>query len=182
MLPIEQIPQCFFALGYFHFNAGNFSFLRSDLRLSKFNTRRASITDINKIAPLFDAYRQFYEQEPNLEFAKAFIGARLNNNESIIFIAEDDAQTALGFCQIYPSFCSVIGAPIYVLYDLFVSPSARQSGLGKMLLEQARQHAHENNIPRMDLTTAKTNLNAQSLYESLGWVRDEIFYAYNKSV
>ena len=74
------------------------------------------------------------------------------------------------------------GAPIYVLYDLFVSPKARKSGLGKMLLEQAREHAQANGIPRMDLTTAKTNFNAQSLYESLGWVRDDIFYAYNKSV
>lgn len=150
--------------------------------MSTFKTRRANIKDLEKIAPMFDAYRQFYEQEPNLEFAKEFISARLNNNESIIFIVEDKMQNLLGFCQIYPSFCSVIGAPIYVLYDLFVSPNARKSGLGKMLLEQAREHAKENYIPRMDLTTAKANLNAQSLYESLGWVRDEIFYAYSKSV
>lgn len=150
--------------------------------MNRFKARQASIQDINKIAPLFDAYRQFYEQEPNLEFAQEFISARLKNNESIIFIAEDDAQNALGFCQIYPSFCSVIAAPIYTLSDLFVSPSARKEGLGKMLLEQAREHAKTNNIPRMDLTTAKTNLNAQSLYESLGWVKDEIFYAYTKSV
>ena len=150
--------------------------------MTTFTTRKASITDIKKIAPLFDAYRQFYKQEPNLEFAKEFIHARLTNNESIIFIAEDETQNALGFCQIYPSFCSVIAEPIYTLSDLFVSPSARKLGLGNMLLEQARDHAKSNNIPRMDLTTAKTNLTAQSLYESLGWVRDEIFYAYNKSV
>jgi len=34
----------------------------------------------------------------------------------------------------------------------------------------------------MDLTTAKTNLPAQSLYEALGWVRDEVFYAYNRQI
>ncbi len=150
--------------------------------MSTFKTRRANVEDINKIAPLFDAYRQFYGQEPNLEFAQEFIRARLNNNESIIFIAEDETQNALGFCQIYPSFCSVLAAPIYVLYDLFVSPDARKSGAGKLLLEQAHVHAKENNIPRMDLTTAKTNLAAQSLYESLGWARDDIFFAYNKNV
>ena len=150
--------------------------------MGTFKTRRADFNDVENIAVLFDAYRQFYEQEPNLEFAQEFISARLNNDESIIFIAEDEMENALGFCQIYPSFCSVIGAPIYVLYDLFVSPKARKSGLGKMLLEQAREHAQANGIPRMDLTTAKTNFNAQSLYESLGWVRDDIFYAYNKSV
>ncbi|MFO1388105.1 N-acetyltransferase family protein [Cellvibrio sp.] len=150
--------------------------------MKKFITRRATLADLDKVAPLFNDYRQFYEQAPNLEFAKEFLYARLNNNESIIFIAEDDSQTALGFCQIYPSFCSVIGAPIYVLYDLFVSPNVRKSGLGKMLLEQAHEHAQANKIARMDLTTAKTNLTAQSLYESLDWVRDDIFYAYNKSV
>ena len=150
--------------------------------MSTLKTRRADIKDAEKVSVLFDAYRQFYEQEPNLEFAQEFISARLNKDESIIFIAEDETHNALGFCQIYPSFCSVIGAPIYVLYDLFVSPEARKSGLGKMLLEQAREHAQANGIPRMDLTTAKTNFNAQSLYESLGWVRDDIFYAYNKSV
>ena len=150
--------------------------------MSTFKTRRANIEDVETIAPLFDSYRQFYEQEPNLAFASQFIKARLNNKESIIFIAEDQAQNALGFCQIYPSFCSVIGAPIYVLYDLFVSSDARKSGIGRLLLEQARLHAKENNIPRMDLTTAKTNLTAQSLYESLGWVRDDVFFAYNKSV
>ncbi len=150
--------------------------------MGTFKTRRADFNDVENIAVLFDAYRQFYEQKPNLEFAQEFISARLNNDESIIFIVEDETQNTLGFCQIYPSFCSVIGAPIYVLYDLFVSPKARKSGLGKMLLEQAREHAQANGIPRMDLTTAKTNFNAQSLYESLGWVRDDIFYAYNKSV
>lgn len=150
--------------------------------MSTYKTRKASIEDAHTIAPLFDAYRQFYEQEADLEFAKQFIHSRLSNNESIIFIVEDETKNALGFCQIYPSFCSVIGSPIYVLYDLFVSAGIRKSGIGGLLLEQARLHAKENKIPRMDLTTAKTNLTAQSLYESLGWVRDEIFYAYNKSV
>ena len=145
-------------------------------------TRRANIEDANKIAPLFDAYRQFYGQEPNLEFAEQFIHSRLLNKESIVFIAEDVTGNALGFCQIYPSFCSVIAAPIFVLYDLFVSPEIRKAGIGRLLLEQAHLHAKENKIARMDLTTAKTNLTAQSLYESLGWVRDDIFYAYNKSV
>jgi ribosomal protein S18 acetylase RimI-like enzyme len=31
----------------------------------------------------------------------------------------------------------------------------------------------------MTLSTARTNLTAQSLYESLGWERDEEFLVYN---
>jgi ribosomal protein S18 acetylase RimI-like enzyme len=76
----------------------------------------------------------------------------------------------------------VAAAPIYSLYDLFVRPDARKSGAGRVLLLAAEQHAAHNGFARMDLTTAKTNLSAQSLYESLGWIRDEVFYAYSKSV
>ncbi len=94
--------------------------------------------------------------------------------------AENDASEIVGFCQLYPTFCSVEAAPIYSLYDLFVLPSARKLGVGKQLLLAAEQKAVAEGKVRMDLTTAKTNLSAQSLYESLGWQRDEIFYAYNK--
>jgi ribosomal protein S18 acetylase RimI-like enzyme len=34
-------------------------------------------------------------------------------------------------------------------------------------------------MARMDLTTAKNNVKAQSLYSSLGWVRDDVFYTYS---
>ncbi len=142
----------------------------------------ATLNDIKKIAPIFDSYRQFYKQEPNLEKAVDYLSLRLKNVESIILFVENDQQQAIGFCQLYPSFCSVIAAPIYLLYDLFTEPEARNLGVGAALLNAAHQHAKENGIARMDLTTAKTNLVAQSLYESVGWVRDDIFYTYNKTV
>jgi ribosomal protein S18 acetylase RimI-like enzyme len=34
----------------------------------------------------------------------------------------------------------------------------------------------------MDLTTARSNHAAQALYESLGWVRDEVFLAYARRI
>jgi ribosomal protein S18 acetylase RimI-like enzyme len=80
----------------------------------------------------------------------------------------------------YPTFCSVEAAPIYVLYDLFVLPEARKFGAGRALLQAAEARAAADGKARIDLTTAKSNLDAKSLYESLGWVRDEIFDAYSK--
>lgn len=144
--------------------------------------KTADLNDVEKVAPLFDAYRQFYEQQPNLDAAAQFLRARVENHESIILFAENNDQQVIGFCQLYPSFCSVIAAPIYVLYDLFTSPSARKHGAGKALLKAAHQLAQTNGVARLDLTTAKDNVTAQSLYESLGWVRDTIFYTYNKMV
>jgi ribosomal protein S18 acetylase RimI-like enzyme len=144
--------------------------------------RVATLDDIDVIASLFDAYRQFYEKAPDLSLARNFIRDRLQNRESAILLASNETQEVVGFCQLYPTFCSVEAGPIYSLYDLFVVPAARRSGAGRLLLQAAERLAAENGKVRMDLTTAKTNNPAQAAYESLGWVRDEVFYAYSKHV
>jgi ribosomal protein S18 acetylase RimI-like enzyme len=150
--------------------------------MNAIRTRTAKMADLHVVASLFDAYRQFYEQAPDLALATGFIRERIQNNESVILLASDPAEHVIGFCQLYPSFCSVEAKPIYSLYDLFVTPAARGSGAGKALLQAAERLADENGKARMDLTTAKTNTPAQAAYESLGWVRDEIFCAYSKRV
>lgn len=138
--------------------------------------------DFHETARLFDLYRQFYEQAPDLPAAERFIRARTENAESVILV-EDRGDGALGgFCQLYPSFCSVAAAPIYVLYDLFVAPNARRGGIGRALLAAAHERARRDGKARMDLTTAKTNRQAQALYESMGWTRDEVFYTYTLDV
>jgi ribosomal protein S18 acetylase RimI-like enzyme len=150
--------------------------------MSTLRTRIATLADLDVIAPLFDAYRQFYEQAPNLALARSFIRDRLQNNESVILLASNEHQQVIGFCQLYPTFCSVEAKPIYSLYDLFVDPEARRSGAGKVLLQAAEKLAAERGKARMDLTTARTNKPAQNAYEALGWVRDEVFFAYSKVI
>ena len=149
--------------------------------------RTAHLDDLEPLAELFNAYRQFYEETSDIGLARRFLQDRLNNKDSIIFVAEsagneNQAQQLIGFCQLYPTFCSVIAAPICVLYDLFVDANIRKSGAGKALMLAAHEYAADNGYARLDLTTAKTNLTAQSLYESLGWVRDDVFYTYNKTI
>ena len=150
--------------------------------MTALRTRVATLADLDVVAPLFDAYRQFYEQTADLPSATRFLRERLQNQESVILLASNDRQQVIGFCQLYPSFCSVQAKPIYLLYDLFVSPAARRSGAARVLLQAAEKLAAEGGRVRMDLTTAKTNSSAQAVYASLGWVRDEVFDAYSKSV
>ena len=144
--------------------------------------RPATPADADTIAPLFDAYRQFYGQAQDLAGARDFIVQRLEREESVILLALGTSQAAVGFCQLYPTFCSVEAAPIYTLYDLFVERSARKTGAGRSLLMAAEATARAHGKVRMDLTTAHTNTAAQSLYESLGWSLDTVFRAYNKRV
>ncbi len=139
----------------------------------------ADLAHTDTIAPLFDAYRQFYAQAPDAALARQFIAERLHNKESTILWARDAAGSGLGFCQMYPSFCSVAAAPIGVLYDLYVAPDARHRGVGRALLDAARVHALAQGWVRLDLTTAKTNTAAQALYRAMGWTQDQVFDAYN---
>jgi ribosomal protein S18 acetylase RimI-like enzyme len=149
---------------------------------SMISTRRATREDLEGIAELFDTYRQFYKQAPDLALARRFIGERMERDESVIFVAEGDAKKLIGFCQLYPTFCSVRAAPIFVLYDLFVAPSARRTGAGRALMLAAEEYAREAGVGRMDLSTATDNIPGQTLYESLGWVRDTDYYVYNRTI
>ena len=142
----------------------------------------ATKADVAAIAQLFDAYRQFYRYPPDLALASSYIAERIEKAESVILLAQDASGEALGFCQLYPTFCSLEAKPIYALYDLYVAPAARGAGIGNLLLLAAEQSAREHGMCRLDLTTAKTNLPAQAAYEALGWVRDEVYFSYSKAV
>jgi GNAT superfamily N-acetyltransferase len=132
--------------------------------------RKAGVKDAGRIAPLFDGYRQFYGQAPDLVLSEAFIRERLERNESVVFLAEEHGN-ALGFTQLYPAFSSIGARRIWILNDLFVTGAARGRGAGKALLDAARAHAVATGAIRLELATAHDNP-AQKLYEAMGYRRD----------
>lgn len=140
--------------------------------------RQATAADVDLVAPLFDAYRQFYRQPADLPRARRFLAERLSQRQSTVLVAETTDGAAVGFVQLYPCFSSIRAAPVFILSDLFVLPSAREGGVGRLLMEAAAQFARATGAVGLELATAKTNAPAQRLYESLGWQRDEMFYQY----
>ena len=141
--------------------------------------RQAGPGDVDAVAPLFDAYRQFYQQPSDPGLSRAFIAERLARSESVIFLAERDGR-AVGFVQLYPLFSSTAARPrrLWLLNDLFVSPSARGGGVARALMDRARRLGEETGAAGLELATARTNTPAQRLYESLGWRQDEQFLRY----
>lgn len=141
--------------------------------------RQAGPGDADAVAPLFDAYRQFYEQPSDLALARAFIGERLARGESVIFLAERDGRP-VGFVQLYPLFSSTAPRPrrLWLLNDLYVAPEARQGGVGRALMARARRLAEETDACGLELATARTNTIGQRLYESEGYRRDDAFLRY----
>ncbi len=169
--------------------------------MSALAIRTATLADLEALAPLFDAYRQFYEMPADIPLAKRYLGERLSRDESVILLAQpstdmanstpdatlawsapsaNSEQVLLGFCQLYPTFCSVEAKPTYTLYDLYVTPGARGLGAARALMLAAEDQALSAGKARLDLSTARNNHSAQRLYESMGWVRDEVFFTYSK--
>ena len=139
---------------------------------------RAASEQVDLIAPLFDQYRQFYKYRSDLAGARRFLNERLKNRESVIFLAVEGDE-ALGFTQLYPTFSSTTLRPMWILNDLFVAPLWRKSGVARALMMRARQFGMEHQAVELMLETATDNLNAQRLYESLGWKRDTEFCTYH---
>jgi len=144
-------------------------------------TRHATLDDLDALAPLFDAYRRFYEQPGDVALASDYLHARMERGESTILVAEADGQL-LGFCQLYPTWCSVAAARIFVLYDLFVDDGVRRAGVGRALMAAAQAFGRAAGAARLDLSTAHANTRAQALYESLGWQRDDVYRTYSLSL
>jgi len=143
---------------------------------------KAEEKDLEELGRLFNLYRIFYEEEDDLEKASRYILERFNHGDSEIFVAQEGNDELTGFVQLYPSFCSVSAVPILILYDLYVDSSHRGKGIGRLLMNAARDFAKGNGFKRLELSTAKDNHIGQSLYESLGYELDEEFLRYSLDV
>lgn len=130
--------------------------------------RRATVEDVDAIAPLFDHYRMFYQQPSDLTLAQHFIGERLQHGESVIFLAEVDGKV-VGFTQLFPSFSSVRAGRAWVLNDLYVDIVARRLGVARALLQAAADFARADGAIRLELETDHDNRSAQALYRHMGW-------------
>ena len=122
-------------------------------------------------------YREFYQVEYKLQEVEIFLTQRIEKSQSKIFFAID-RDKAIGFTQLYPSFSSLSLKPVWILNDLYVDENFRKQGVGKMLLDAAKDFAIQTNSKGLTLTTGIENETAQSLFEKFGFIRNEHFYEY----
>ncbi|QUG40604.1 GNAT family N-acetyltransferase [Psychrobacillus sp. INOP01] len=141
------------------------------------NIHQATINDLDSLTELFDLYRLFYKQASDFKGAREFLEERFLKNESVIFIAYDDGKP-VGFTQLFPSFSSVSMQKSWVLNDLYVKETARRKGMAKELINKAIDLAEETKAKGILLETGQENVNAQKLYETIGFTKDSSYYYY----
>lgn len=146
----------------------------------EFNIIQINRSQSDLVIELFDQYRVFYKKDSDLALAKKFIQARLDNRESIIFVALDKTKP-VGFTQLYPKYSSARAVKNWILNDLYVKADYRKQGIGEALIKTAMQFATQQEAVFVELSTAVDNFTAQNLYEQIGFVKQEPetdFYTY----
>ena len=101
------------------------------------NIQQATSENIKDITALFDEYKVFYKPKYDINSAAALIPERITKSDSVIFLADIDVQV-VGFPQIYPMFLSVSMQKLYVLKDIYVDPTHKGKGIGKILLKRGK--------------------------------------------
>lgn len=134
--------------------------------------KRAHQGHLNELVHLFDAYRMFYKKESNLEGAKHFLSERMQQKESIIFVALME-EKLVGFTQLYPLFSSTNMMPFLLLNDLFVAKEHRGKQISKGLIKAAQEHCKITKANGISLETEKNNIPGNALYPKMGFTLDQ---------
>ena len=135
--------------------------------MSSITARQAVFSDLEEVAQLFNLYRVFQGKANDLSAARAFLKARFDHGESVVFMAHE-GTIPVGFAQLYPSYSSTALARVFTLNDLFVLESGRRKGVGSTLLSSVEGYAWSNGAVRVTLNVAIENTSGQALYETRG--------------
>ncbi len=139
-----------------------------------------SIEQFEELLPLIAAYQRFYEVE-DVDDARnrAFFRRFLAPSEDGLLLGARAEGRFRGYACLYWHFSSSLAAETVLMNDLFVEPDDRGGGVGRALIEAARDVARERGAAHLEWVTAPDNHTAQRLYDSTGaersdWVEYEL--------
>lgn len=134
--------------------------------------RRATSADAGDVARLLHAFNtEFGDPSPGEAFLEQRVRRLVDSKEITVLLVGDgpDGVAVLRF----RSALWAEGLDAY-LEELYVTPDRRGRGMGRALLEAAMEEAHQLGAVRIELGTGETDTAARALYESAGFVNQEI--------
>lgn len=139
--------------------------------------RTATLADLDAIAPLFDAYRRFFTEKPDLETSREFLGERLGRGESVVLAAFEHEEAA-GFLQLYPLFSSWYCKRQWFLSDLYVDERFRERGIGKHLVAACIDYAKRSSARAVLVELPFSEPHLVEFYGKMGFAKDAVFDLY----
>jgi ribosomal protein S18 acetylase RimI-like enzyme len=105
----------------------------------------------------------------------SFLGTQLDEPNIILLVAERDGKV-LGytFAGVEGNDYMALRGPAGVIHDIIVDPDYRRQGVGGMLLDAVVRALKGRGVPRVVLSTAERNSDAQRLFDRAGFRRTMI--------
>jgi D-amino-acid N-acetyltransferase len=115
---------------------------------------------------LWEQYNQFYKRTVPEEVTKTTFARFLDENVRIYSAVAVDPETnsVIGFVNWYPHPSTSSIDEVVYLHDLFVDPSIRNKGTGRLLIEHVYDHARSIPASSVYWHTQHFNHRAQLLY------------------
>ena len=133
----------------------------------------AQADQLDRLLPLVAAYQRFYGVEaPDDARNRAFFARFVAPSDlGVLLAAHDEDGVPLGFATVYWTHSSVSAEDVAHMNDLFAVAEARGRGVGRALIEAAKDAARERGLRRLTWMTAPDNATAQRLYDRTGAAR-----------
>jgi len=127
---------------------------------------------------LFEGYSEFYKSDLTDEKALRVWSWLIDKNHDLDgAVAVADNGDFVGFTLYRPYPRTLSGDVGLFIDDLFVATDARETGVGRALLDFAKEYAKAHNYRQLQWVTAADNETAQKLYDEVGartsWVTYE---------
>lgn len=147
--------------------------------------RPVEIDDLPAVAELMVEMDDFYD-EPDRESAESKVESMRKflfgtQPSAYLLVAHDeDDPAALGMAAYSYLWPAVGSSRSLYLKELYVRQARRRGGIGGLLMKSLFSLATEHNCSRVELTTDRTNVQAQNFYVSLGAMAadDKVFYRF----
>ncbi|KAH8435135.1 GNAT family N-acetyltransferase [Aspergillus melleus] len=126
--------------------------------------------DFEEWSALFNKYLDFYKTSLDQEqYRKTFerLTQKCNELQGLVVREVGDESTIVGFAHFFPMQTTWSEKRIMFLDDLFVDSSARNQGLGRILIQSVAEIARSSDCLRVQWTTQHDNLTAQALYNKM---------------
>lgn len=131
--------------------------------------------NLKALLPLISDYQKFYgfdwiTSEQNQTFFARLL--RSPQVGKVIIAVEGDA--IVGFATGFFTFSGALAEPIVHMGDIYVIPTRRSAGIGKLLIDAVVECANQQGIRRVRWLTNTSNTPAQHLYDAVGATKSDI--------
>ncbi len=128
--------------------------------------RRATPEDLDTVTALLIGFRDWWNSTTPSDETFRTTAAKLLEDPNTEFLLAADDQ---GLAQLRFRLSAWTGAEDCWLEDVYVTDTARGTGLGKALTQAAIDRARERGCKRIELDVNEQNTRATGLYTSLGF-------------